>query len=904
MRSLFFRQDNLAAKPTHNDELKSLIDQNDFDNLDRLLVNSDVAQFENENLLGFENTTNDAVPDASIGFAEDTWFVKFINVVTSRRFLMLNLFVLVCILGAGVYGEFVLQQSARWLFITGLLHGFIFMCLNISGWEDVLKRSQIDRISTQKMAEIAVNLEHDVGHLSLEKWELEQSEKRYRGLVNSQSDIIIRQNIQGKYTYVNGVFCEIFDTQSQEVLDRPKIIPVVDGDRTPIFPEVTQPPYKVQRVQLIQTRYGLKWYSWVEQAIFDKNKRITEIQSVGRDITAYKVAEREIAVARDNAEAANSAKSIFLATMSHEIRTPMNGVLGMVNLLMDTDLTPEQQNYADAIKTSGESLLSLINEILDYSKIEAGKLSLHPQKFNLHKLVQNVTELLSSRALTKNIEIASRIDPSVPLHLVGDEKRIRQVLMNLVGNAIKFTEYGGVSVEVMADNEAIDNAGEMICDLKFVIKDTGIGINAVDCDKIFNEFEQADNTHSRKFEGTGLGLSISKKIIKMMGGDIQVESVINEGSRFTYNLLLRTDEKEIVAPEDNQLEGHHFIILSKHGIEVGLIQQQLNQAKAITMMVEDSQKMLAYIHAANEAQARHVTIIADAELADLTYLKELEQCEKHWQGAAMRTIILLAPKQRRMVQDYKQKYGFDFYLIKPIRRASLFNIILCAHLKISIAGIPAPHSNRREIYKQMAAQKTFEDISQPSELAENEQLILPPLPHKDDIKQIVAAPDETPDETPDVTRNVTPDVTLDDANLLALEQAVKAEAKPNILLAEDNEINVLLAKSLLAKMGYNCHHAENGKQAVDMLEQHEAGFFKLILMDVHMPLMDGLEATRIIRQFDDPKKANIPIIALTANAFEEDKKMCLSAGMSEYLMKPLDRPLFEEIITAFVEIPA
>lgn len=864
MQNQFLRQ---SANPSNIRESLSEKAFSDLNNLDQLLQKPD----DDTHCLS-ETEFNEF--DQYSEYEENS-SSQFLSLITSKRFLIFNLIALISILFTGIYLQYFVEVSSGPLMLIGIGQAIIFMCLNIYGRETVHKQSRIDRLSTQKMAEIAVNLEQNVDHLNIEKWDLQQSEKRYRGLVNSQSDIIIRQNIQGKYTYVNSVFCNIFDMRKEEALNRRKIIPVVEGDQSSIFPEITQPPYKAHRVQLIQTRFGLKWYSWEEQAIFDKNKRITEIQSVGRDVTAYKLAEKEIEVARDHAQAANSAKSMFLATMSHEIRTPMNGVLGMINLLMDTDLTAEQQNYADAVKTSGESLLSLINEILDYSKIEAGKLTLSPHKFDIAKLVENVTELLSSRTSAKNIEIAARIDPSVPQILVGDEKRIRQVLVNLLGNAIKFTEYGGVSIEVEASNEVNDKAGDMICDLKFTIKDTGIGISESDQVKIFSEFEQADGTHSRKFEGTGLGLSISKKIIKMMGGKINVASVLGKGSCFSYNLLLRTDLEDVVEQKDNQLEGHHFIILSKQAIEIGLIQHQLDQAKATTKIITSYNEMLAQVENANQAKASHITVITDAEMANHEYLRQLEICEKNWHGAPMRTIVLLAPKQRRMVQDFKEKFGFDFYLIKPIRRDSLFNIILCAHLKISIAGIEVPHHDRSLIYKKLAKQGNLESYRASGHEVEAAQEKPATISISDK-----AQPFPNATKTPKAPENGGPEI--------------------NILLAEDNQINVMLAEALLKKLGMTCHHAENGKRAVEMLESQEVGFYQLVLMDVHMPIMDGLEATKAIRNLTDPAKAKTPIIALTANAFEEDRKMCLGVGMNDYLMKPLDEKKFRQIIQTFV----
>lgn len=896
MQTNFFRQQFNMLSSENEAQFADPKEKRALNNLDRLLSETSPPVDLETNFVSEINNPIDF--DEIIPRNPVSTLVKFdlIALITTRWFLVFNLIILAIILGATIYSHAFMHDVFEYFGLLGLTHSFIFMCLNLYGWEHLRRRNDIDRISTQKMAEIAVNLEQNVDHLNVEKWDLEQSEKRYRGLVNTQSDIIIRQNIQGKYTYVNNVFCEIFNMPRKEVLNRRKIIPIVDGDRTSLFPEITQPPYKVNRVQLIPTCSGLKWYSWEEQAIFDKNNRITEIQSIGRDVTAYKVAEREIKIARDNAQTANQAKSMFLATMSHEIRTPMNGVLGMINLLMDTDLTAEQQNYADAVKTSGESLLSLINEILDYSKIEAGKLTLNPFRFDVHKLVQNVTELLSPRARAKNIEIASRIDPSVPQYLVGDEKRIRQILVNLIGNAIKFTEYGGVSVVVDAEICGKDSAGDVICNLKFAIKDTGVGIGEDDVHKIFNEFEQADNTHSRKFEGTGLGLSISQKIIKMMGGTIKVESKLNEGSYFTYNLLLRTTQKEFQSNQGVHLDGHHFIILSQADIEIGLIKQQLNQANAVATIVKSEIQMIEQIHKANAANATYVTIMADAQLVNQSYLQQLERCEHHWNGTQLRTIILLEPKQRRLVEEYRTEYGFDFYLIRPIRRESLFNIILCAHSKISIVGISAPSDNRQLIYDKLARElhiTSAEQVQITEEMALASQKRQPKinksLTHDKPFKTKPAmgqAGDEGYNAT-DLTDNNKP-----------------VEGEVNILLAEDNMINVMLAKALINKMGCHFCLAENGEQTLKILKENPVNTFDLILMDVHMPVLDGLAATKAIRKMDNKGKANIPIIALTANAFDEDKVMCLKVGMDDYLTKPLIESDFRAIIEKFVKIDA
>src|SRR5579872_3951619 len=370
-------------------------------------------------------------------------------------------------------------------------------------------------------------LEARVDELADRNWELREAEERARSLLAAQGDLIVRRALSGHVTYANDAYCALLGKKRVDligadltpaVLEQGKVAVLADGTRT--------------HDQKIASPAGARWIAWREVTV--RSDAGTEVQSVGREVTDRVDAEQALAEARDQAEAANRAKSRFLAVVSHEIRTPLNGILGMANLLLDTSLTPEQATYAKAAKTSGETLLSLIEEILDFSKIEAGKLDLEAQPFALQALVEDATELLAPRAQGKGIEIASYVDERVAENVVGDAARLRQVLLNLAGNAIKFTERGGVSllVEPGANADAI----------KFTVRDTGIGITPENQARIFRDFEQADDSATRKFGGTGLGLAISRRIVESMDGHIGVESEAGNGATFTFTARLPAAE--------------------------------------------------------------------------------------------------------------------------------------------------------------------------------------------------------------------------------------------------------------------------------------------------------------------------------------------------------------------------
>jgi PAS domain S-box-containing protein len=645
------------------------------------------------------------------------------------------------------------------------------------------------------------SLEAEVESLQDKVWQISESEELYRTLVEAQLDVIVQRDASGRITFANDGYASLVGRERQtligartcpKVLEMGRVRPRADGAK--LVDEA------------IETKDGVRWFAWIETPVHARNGAI-EILRAGREITERVVTERALADERARAEAASEAKSRFLATVSHEFRTPLNGILGMADLLLDTPLDLEQNTYIRAVKTSGGALLSLIDEILDFSKIEAGKIDIANEPFDLRSLVEGVVELLAPKAQGKDIEIATHIAADLPARVMGDADRLRQILVNLAGNAVKFTENGGVGIEVMRTRDKI----------AISVADTGPGIAVDRIPQLFEEFEQGDGSPARKHGGTGLGLAISRRIVERMDGEITVESAPGKGARFIITLPLRAAERATSQSFESKqdLSGKRYIILARSPYEGPYILRKLIEAGAIAIQTESETDALARIATASDSGQPFDGLIVDCALGD-DIARDTAAAAK--EAGVERRIVLLSPFERRDLGS-PSAAGFDAYLVKPLRTRSLFE-------RLTEARPPAQ------------------------------------------------------DFAP--TRTTTPRV----------KPAPGGKTK-RVLLAEDNEINALLALKALERLGAVVDWAKDGHEAFSLAEASFSGVrpdYDIVLMDIRMPGLDGLEATRRIRALEHTLGRPQPrrIIALTANALKEDETAAHEAGLDGFLAKPFD----------------
>jgi PAS domain S-box-containing protein len=665
----------------------------------------------------------------------------------------------------------------------------------------------LDRQAAQ-LQTVAARLENSLAAAAAANAQLNQSETRYKGLVDAQGDAIFRRSADSRLTYGNDAFFKLFGLNPRQALGRPFAPDPHPDSRGPlfgVFAGLETGRARVRYDQHVRTAYGWRWLAWEDYAVRDSLGRLVEVQSVGRDITERKALEDALTDARDRAEAASRAKSGFLATMSHEIRTPMNGVLGMARLLLETDLRPEQHTYVEAISRSGEALLALIGDILDFSKIESGTMSFDEDEVDVRTVVESVSELLAPRAHAKNVELVAIVADDVPVTVRTDRVRLLQVLNNLVGNAVKFTEKGGVRVEV----RVIEGRDRRF--LRFEVRDTGVGVPTEKRAEIFEEFVQADSSHARKFGGTGLGLAICKRLVVAMGGDIGIEPAPEGGSSFWFTLpaVVVTPANEPDAPPLANLRV--AIVTRNLVLREGLV-TQLRAAGAEVASLE------------GQGGPRPDCVIVDAGTSAIPDTRIFPD-------VLLPSLVLVTPTSRGKLAELKA-LGFAGYLVKPVRQTSLV--------------------------------KRLEITTQP------------------DIAAEVLDPELTLPQEPDAV--LPPD-------------AISTHRGFKVLLAEDNPINALLTRELLRRRGHRVVEVTTGDAAVRAMREDT---FDLVLTDIHMPGMDGIEATKAIRAEEAALgRARTPIIALTADALETGKRACREAGMDGFLTKPVDPHLLDQMFETF-----
>ncbi len=631
-------------------------------------------------------------------------------------------------------------------------------------------------------------------------WELKEAEEHARSLFESQSDLIVLRDSEGRITSVNDAYCVLAQKSRDDLIGSPFVLPVVEqGD------EATETNGTRVHDQKVDSAWGPRWIAWREGYVRRDANQPAELQCVGRDVTDRAETERALGEARDHANTANRAKSKFLAMASHEIRTPLNGILGMSGLLLDTSLTAEQTTYAKAVKTSGDALLALIEELLDFSKMEAGKIDLEQRPFALSGLIEDITELLAPRAQARKLEIAAYVDERLPIRVVGDAARLRQVLLNLAGNAIKFTPTGGVAIIV--------EPGIWPGEISFLVRDTGIGIAPEAQQRIFREFEQASERTSRNYGGTGLGLSISERIVKRMGGRITLESAEGEGATFEFSIPLSAAENDgaPAAFDIPDLTDKSIMLVGPQTIEASLIARRLERWGAQTCTLSDPSIASALL----PERSWHA-IMVDRMIGAFE-MKQLGEAALH--HTTLR-IAMFTPAARREL-DPSMTEAFNGYLVKPLRAASL------------AARVVAPSAT-----------------------------LVP------DISDVADSTTDNQTPAPGLSRGL------------------------SVLVAEDNEINALLIRSLLTRLGHHPVITTDGEQALESwVAADTAGApYDLILMDVQMPKLDGIEATKQIRAREAARSLrHTPVIALTANTLVDDRYACFEAGMDGFLVKPLDR---------------
>ena len=628
----------------------------------------------------------------------------------------------------------------------------------------------------------------------------------FEDLVESAPDLIWQIDGEGRWTFVNLACQSLYGTPPADLLGKP-FVDLSAPDRraadSVFIASVLEGADEADYETVHLDRLGRsKHLSFSARPVRDGADQVVGARGTARDVT-QRVANRQVVEqARDDALRATSAKSAFLANMSHEIRTPLSGVLGMTELLLYTELVPEQIRSVELVQTSARSLLSILNDILDFSKIEAGHMSLEVVPFDLHQLVTNVVRVVGAAAYSRNVELTCDIPREVPRHILGDPSRLRQVLTNLTSNAIRFTSEGEVSVAVLLGEMAGDSA-----QLAFSVRDTGRGIPPDRLDAIFEEFLQAEASTSRDFGGTGLGLPISRRLVRLMGGELEVASQLGRGSTFSFELTLPMDTEADEVPGERfaSVEDKHILVVDDNPTSRRIVLDILSDAGAEVYESDNVDGALAALGEAVTAGAPFDLAVVDGYMPERDGFDLAGAVQEDSELQQTRVMLLTSAGQRGDGQRARS-LGISAYLTKPVSSMDLLESVA------TVLGRPGD------------------------------------------------------DESPElVTRH-------------SIEESRR---HLTILLAEDNPVNQQVAASLLGKRGHAVDVVENGREAIDAMHTK---MYDVVLMDVQMPILSGLDATTEIRQNHDFR--DLPIIAITAHVLPVERQQCMEVGMNGFVTKP------------------